>query len=437
MCLKKNCYGLPNAGRTWAQHRDKFMMEHFNKGNWRCHRCTYDPCLFYIQRGPYTDGETRETGVFFDKDGKLDVNKRPAREEAWVMIHTDDCDAVGTSKSILNDIYQAHASRWQAKVIDADYLLGITREYKRIGTEYSCELTMTAFVEGMKKAFDKDVPKTVPSTPFTQGVYLHKTDCESDEEADELLKNYQRVVGMLLWACRGVFPECQFGLSQLTKVMSRPSYNAYKEAMRMIAWMYSQRDRGIKFTSTGNAPAVAFSDASNKPDPNDGLCHYGFVLMFKGGPIASVSKKLAHVGLSAHAMHNEYMALRFAASTVTWYRQLMSEIGCKHYVSAPTLVYGDNSVANTLVKEDYVSTGNQHIYVPYHWVKELQNYNIIDVNFIHGKKNLADLFTKPVTKQVIDELLKMMLGYDTSWSSGDKTSFNSSYATVQLIGHVI
>ena len=95
-------------------------------------------------------------------------------------------------------------------------------------------------------------------------------------------------------------------------------------------------------------------------------------------------------------------------------------------------------MANNLVKEDYVSSGNQHIHVPYHWVKELQKRNVIDVSFVHGKANLADLFTKPVSKQVIDALLHKMLGYDTSWYDSDAKKMDIKASNcVLLCGHVI
>ena len=79
---------------------------------------------------------------------------------------------------------------------------------------------------------------------------------------------------------------------------------------------------------------VVFSDASNKPDINDGVsrCGYNVMVHMAGGPIAVMSKKLAHVGLSA--FHNEYniMALRHAACHAMWICQLLSEIGCKHNI---------------------------------------------------------------------------------------------------------
>ena len=71
--------------------------------------------------------------------------------------------------------------------------------------------------------------------------------------------------------------------------------------------MYIQRKWGIKFSSEGNPVPCVLSDASNKPDPNDGLCHHGFVATLQGGPIGWGSKKLPHVGLSA--FHNEYIRI--------------------------------------------------------------------------------------------------------------------------------
>ena len=86
------------------------MMEHFNSGGWKCHKCTYDPTLFYISRGHRTIDPA-------------DTTRRPAKEEAWVSIHTDDCDCYGTSKDILKDIFAAVNAKWQSKEVDSDFML--------------------------------------------------------------------------------------------------------------------------------------------------------------------------------------------------------------------------------------------------------------------------------------------------------------------------
>ena len=98
--------------------------------------------------------------------------------------------------------------------------------------------------------------------------------------------------------------------------MAKPTEEAWTAAMHMVKWMHLNRLRGIKFDRKAVLPPVTFSDASNKPDIHDGLSRYGFSVTMAGAPIASTRKKLAHVGLSA--FHNEYMALRYAASHAMW-----------------------------------------------------------------------------------------------------------------------
>jgi hypothetical protein len=224
---------------------------------------------------------------------------------------------------------------------------------------------------------------------------------------------------MMLWAARGVYPECMAGLSQLTRVLAYPSIEAWKAAMHMIQWMYLHRERGIVFSQQGNDEAITFSDASNKADEIDGKCMYGHVLMFKGGPIGGVSKKLVHIGNSA--FHNEYMALRYAANITMWFRQLMSEIGCTQYIRQPTLMYVDNKAANLLCNKDFISTGNQYIFLAYFWIKELVKLGHIRTRYVSTLDNLADLFTKPVTKQVVVMLVDKLCGVDLTWANMPNT----------------
>ena len=122
-----------------------------------------------------------------------------------------------------------------------------------------------------------------------------------------------------------------------------------------------------------------------------------------------VSKKLSHVGFSAP--HNEYMALSEAGKAVVWLRQLLSELGYNDIVDYPTVLFGDNKVANSFTSEHFVSTGNQYIYMPYHAIKEWTELNIIDVQYKASKSNLPDLFTKNVSTGEIKVLLDTLCGY--------------------------
>ena len=271
-------------------------------------------------------------------------------------------------------------------------------------------MTMTAYVSGMVEAFKDHIPNANPNTPFPPGKYLWKSPKPDPAKTAEVLAlGYQRAIGMLLWAQRGVFPECTYGMNQLCRLMSQPTHEAFKAAMYMMAWMRANKLKGIRYSSSGNEEPLVFCDAAFNPDMSDGLSQFGYCMMWMGGPIACTSKKLAHVGLSA--FHNEYMALRHAAADAMWIRQLLEEMGLGCFITAPTRIYGDNLAANKLTDDDFISSGNKYIYTPYHWVKELVTAKLIKVFYKRTDLNLADLFTKPCPREIFVNLVDRLKGY--------------------------
>ena len=131
-----------------------------------------------------------------------------------------------------------------------------------------------------------------------------------------------------------------------------------------------------------------------------------------------VSKKLAHVGLNS--FHNEYMAQCESAKCCVWLRQLLGELELHDMIERPTVIFGDNNAALNLTVEDFISTGNQYVYLPYHYNKEVVELGYVKFYPKAGKVNLADLFTKPVTKQVIDALLSYLRGEKLIGTSTDR-----------------
>ena len=220
---------------------------------------------------------------------------------------------------------------------------------------------------------------------------------------------------MLLWAAQGTYPECATGLHQLTQVMCNPSKDAWKCALHMVNWMCVNRSCGIMFLDKGDPHPIVFSDASIKPDDTDSKSQYSIVMMWYKGPVATVSKKLPHVGLST--FHNEYMALCYATAHAVWMCQLLQETGWGFIVTEPTPLMGDNIASNQLVAKDFITTRNQYIYLVYHYVKEVHAMGWINYKpyYIPSEFNLADLLTKPVPREVICKLYDQFTGYRPGW----------------------
>ena len=133
--------------------------------------------------------------------------------------------------------------------------------------------------------------------------------------------------------------------------------------------------------------------------------------MLAGGPIVYGSRKLKHVSPTGAASHVEYMAISMCCQSVVWLRQFLGELQFEELIDSPTVVYGDNEAANKLTKEDFITTGNQYIYLPYHWVKELTDIGHVTVLSKRTNLNLADCFTKPVNRGVVNKLFGCLTGH--------------------------
>jgi site-specific DNA-cytosine methylase len=385
MILRKNLYGHPAAGRAWGELRDSEILKYFNTGGWTCVQQDMDPCFFYFTRG--TDW-------------------------ALASIHTDDVDAAGTTSEILAAIFSTVDKIWKVKMTDPEYMLGIRRQVylDTQGKVDYIELTMEPYIRGMADTFRDHLPKRTIRTPFPEKLVLSKHNKPEESEIRHYQQlGYNRAVGMVVWAVRHVMPACKFGVSQLCGVMAVPGKDAWDAVMHMIAYIEQHCTQGIKFTASSSAVPVGMVDASNKPDPFDGICYAGFVLFMAGGPIIAKSFKLKHVGLSSE--HNEYMGLTAALRAVVWLRQLLQQIGQAELVTNPTTIYGDNIQANRLCKEHFVTTGNQHIYLPYHWNRECIAAGMAVVKWVQTKANVSDVLSKAVQVEVMNSLGALLCGY--------------------------
>ena len=389
--MRKNLYGHPSAGRTFGKARDKAILEKFSVDGWTCVRTRMDPCMFYITKKS-TDGTIKR---------------------AWLLAHVDDCDIAGTDDNLLQEILAVCQTIWKCEVVSSDFMLGVRRRVSRSddGKVKEVLLDMIPFVEGMVEAFATHLPTREVAEPVPPKFTTSKEDVVEEAEYKAVLEaGFQSAVGMALWAARHVYPECRVGCSLICRVMSKPSWEAFKALMHMIKWMEQNKARGIKYTAGVNTVPLWLVDASNKPDPADGKCQYGVACMFMGGPILEHSRKLKHVGLSSQ--HNEYMAMAFANQSIVWMRQLLEEMGLSELTAAPYTLLADNKPANILSREDIVSSGNQYIYLPYHFNKEVQEMGFSIVKYVKSDMNISDLMTKAVDAQTIKQLVPALTGHD-------------------------
>ena len=85
-----------------------------------------------------------------------------------------------------------------------------------------------------------------------------------------------------------------------------------------------------------------------------------------------------------------------ACSEIIWLRRLLSELGIK--IEGSTIFYGDNTSAIKIATNPLLHENTKHIEVDCHYIRELVEDRSINLRYISSKDQLADLFTKAMSR---------------------------------------
>ena len=171
--------------------------------------------------------------------------------------------------------------------------------------------------------------------------------------------------------------------------------------------------KNISTTIVGNELVVSLELHFYHPKLDTWLCRVGvgasMVRQKRDSAISDIDAKIKNA-LEMDAPNAKSKAFKNAVKSIgkAFGRDLMREMGIT--ITDPTITYADNTAANLLAEEDIVTMGNQFIRTPYHYTKECVADKIVQVKHIPTADNLADIFTKSVSRQVLERLLPYVTG---------------------------
>ena len=102
------------------------------------------------------------------------------------------------------------------------------------------------------------------------------------------------------------------------------------------------------------------------------------------------------------------MALCQASKTVVWAAQWLQKLHFLFLESAHISLKGDNLGANGLIKNSKHHVRTKHIDVQYHYIKEMIELGIVNVNYVLFFQNAADILIKSLDKTKFSNGLKLL-----------------------------
>jgi hypothetical protein len=201
---------------------------------------------------------------------------------------------------------------------------------------------------------------------------------------------FREAVGSIMYAMTCTRPEIAFSVGQVAQFCSSPTRSHWEAVKRILGYLKGTQDHGVSYGIIDDCRLMAYSDSDFDGNTDDWRSISGAMLMLNGGPVAWASRKQKCTSLST--TEAEYVAASSTAKDITWFRQLLDDVG--HRQAAPTTLRCDNQSAVRLVRNPEYHQLTKHIDIKYHHIRDLQEMGVIDVIHISTKDQLADLFTK-------------------------------------------
>ena len=239
--------------------------------------------------------------------------------------------------------------------------------------------------------------------------------------------SYASVIGMLWYLYGHSRPDLGFAVSQAARFAFAPKRSHELALIRIGQYLKGTLSQGMMMkpmkTTSFRMDVYVDSDflglygQEPRTDPDNVRSRTGYVILLNECPV--IWKSTLQEGISLSTMMAEYYALSTAMREVLPLRDLVRVVanGCgletNCHTTFKTTVWEDNMGALTLANLDPgQNTSRSKFYdSKVHWFRSHLKTNQIDVKKIDTQRQLADLFTKSVTKDIFERLRALLMGW--------------------------
>jgi hypothetical protein len=182
--------------------------------------------------------------------------------------------------------------------------------------------------------------------------------------------------------------------------VSNPGDTHWNALERVLRYLKGTMSYGIYFS---RYPRVleGYCDANWISDADQLYATSGYVFLFGGGAVSWKSCK--QTILTKSTMEAELTALDTASAEAEWLRDLLMDLPIVEKPIPAISMNCDNQTVITKVnssKDNMKST--KHVKRRLKTVRKLRNSEVISLDYVHTSNNLADQFTKGLSRNVIE-----------------------------------
>ena len=309
-----------------------------------------------------------------------------------LLLYVDDMLIVGPNSSRIDHLKKELSKFFAMKDLGpAKHILGM-----KIIRDRKCKkiwLSQERYIEKVLHRFNMTKAKAV-STPLSTSFRLSVQQSPSNEkEKDDMQRiPYASAVGCLMYAMVCTRPDIAHAVGTVSRFLSNPG----KEHWNAVKWIlrYLRGTSTLKLCFGSNEPLlIGYTDSDLAGDIDSRKSTSGYLITFAGGAVAWQSRLQKCIALST--TEAEFIAATEACKELLWMKKFVNELGSvqKRYV-----LYCDSQSVIHLGKNPTFHGRSKHIDVKYHWIRDVLDSKLIELEKIHTDDNGADMFTKALPR---------------------------------------
>ncbi|KAJ0172339.1 hypothetical protein K1T71_012312 [Dendrolimus kikuchii] len=352
--LNKSIYGLKQAAKCWY---DKINTVLTAKMGFK--RSSVEPCVY-----------------FRNLQGRLSI----------LALYVDDILLFTSSDADKHDIKKRLNEEFEIKDLGQVHeFLGmrVCRQKNKI------TLDQASFITRILNRFKMADCKPV-STPMEVGLKLTKAEAKLEN------CEYRNLIGCLMYVAVCTRPDIAHAVGFLSQFNDCYSDIHWKAAKHVLRYLKGTTNYCLVYDK-GNFEVCGYVDADWASCEVDRKSYTGYVYKIGNSVISWESRKQKTVALSS--TEAEYMALSDACKEGLFIRTFLQE--CLNLDCVINL-FNDNQSAQKLSKNSMLHSRTKHIDVRHHFIRDIVNKKLININMKEMKKEIYRL-CKNETKALVKE----------------------------------
>lgn len=361
--LQKALYGLKQSGRQWYIKIDSALL------SMGFTRLVSDNCIYI---------------------------KVTNEAKSIISLYVDDVLIFSTKQTALDLTKAQLKSHFKMTELGpVSFILGIKVDRNRPSRQLF--ISQPEYTKNLIAKFGLEHSKRSSNTPMSTGVTL----TASTEAEGVSTKEYQAVIGSIMYLMLGTRPDIAFTISRLAQYCIKPSQQHWAAVKHLLRYLASTETLGILYqgpvsnstdnNSTNQPPLLlGYCDADYANNIDDRRSITGFLFKIAEAAICWLSKRQHSIATST--VEAEYQSAAATAREAMSLRSTMRELTFN--MNSPTIILCDNQGAIALTKSSQHHRQVKHIHVSHHFVRERVQERDIDVQYVSTDNMTADVLTK-------------------------------------------